>query len=198
MNMNRYTSDYIVFAAGICNLTEKNDLYPRRIEYNPTGNTVSSIIGKLRQLKHTYGIKMNIATLPPAALIKNFHHKNDISNMTPEFKDRLETQLARQQVSLLNDMKDINDAIINMNDRFNTECLEWNRKVFSATLVPKKLRSQAAKSDGKRKLSFKPSALEDGVHPTEKTREIWFNRLHELTVKELKKLTKLAPKKETN
>ena len=163
------TWDYAILAGGICNLTTKSNEEGRRyLRYVRDENTIQHIIDLTSELSSKYSDKINIVTIPPACLTNYFKHNNQGEELTA---DEI-TVHSEQQAALEEDINRINSTITSSNIAKETRTIDWAQKTYSSSLKKKRKRDNPD-----RVLKLKSSNLPDGVHPDEKLRNIWFQRV---------------------
>ena len=115
------------------------------------------ITSTIDDLFSLFGTKLNITTITPASLKKHFEFKNP-GVTVPE-------ELLLQQKCLIDDIKLINEHIININEDRGTNTINLARQFTGKSLKKN--------SGWKRVYKFTDKDLTDGIHINDSMKETW-------------------------
>ena len=157
--------DLIIVAGGICDLTVKTNYQGQKLLTYP-GVNINEVLGQIETLRHKFGSRLIIATIPPAGLLKYYEYKNP----GQELPEQIESQLKEQQTKLLADLREINNYIKENNREANVTNIDLNRMVTSTSI--KHSFGQRYRTE-----RFTAKDLYDGVHANQSLKVKWHKRI---------------------
>lgn len=182
----------IIIAAGICNLTHKvHHATGMEVTYTHTPEKVASIIANMEQIYTNFHQKYNsqttFACIPPVSLTKHKDFNKDRNKLSSSIFTTEETQL--QQKHLEEDIKQLNQAIIHINNSHSLRSIRWDRDIMKTTT---KLRGRN-KQNRKQITKFTYKHLYDGIHPNILLANKWYTFLcRAVTLDSTNKLSELS------
>ena len=173
--------DYAIILGGICNFTERTITEDKKLlVYTRKHSRVPELKSLITELKAKHKESLNIATIPPAYLENYFKHNNQNNGILSQQEI---TEQEKQQKQLEEDIKEVNEKIIEINRQEQTDTINLEEKSYVSSLKNKKRK----KGKPDRVLRLKKRNFPDGVHADEELRELWFRRIAGVLLKQSQK-----------
>ena len=164
-----------IVCGGICDFTRKERIQHKGenysiLTYKEEYNSVNLIIPRLTNIRNRLREGVIFATIPPASIVKyaNIINKSQIpTELTAKFLE--------DQNRLINDIKKVNEWIINDSKDHQLPLIDWHRPLF-----PSKTKKRDSNGQTKRIEKFYDNHLVDGVHGDEWIKSKWFKRVFDI------------------
>ena len=145
------------------------------LQYHSDPDNVTDLLNQIHKLKHRYGSRVNIATIPPALLVNYLKFHN--SELDTDSIDTIYTELGleQQQQDLEKDVSTINDKVVQLNKTFRTQTINWAEKAYKNSIKNKK-----PGKAGSRVSKLSTTVLQDGVHCSKEKQPNWYSRVKDV------------------
>lgn len=165
--------DYVIIQAGICDFTSLETTNGKRsIRYYRNRDSINYLAYRIQDIYLKFPGAINIATVPPAGIRKSIQIAG--------IEEKQDENLNEQQEQLLEDIQELNQAIIDCNRVTQTETIDLAAKVYS---------NSKKKREKRRRITFTDKGLTDGVHSNDSLTPKWHNLTVEIAKREVRKFS---------